>query len=152
MKKNSLSLFLAVCLLATSGWGCYGRFELTRKLYGWNGQVTNNKFANSAIMWAMLIIPVYGVAGIIDLVVLNTMEVLTGRNPVASAEGGKVEVRHAGRHLLLETDAQGRVEVREGDEVVLRYRQQGDRVLVWDAQDRLIKTLPVPTALAQGKQ
>lgn len=65
--------------------GCYGKFSLVRKLYEWNGSF-DNKYLVSILMWAMMIIPVYGIASFADFVVLNLIEFWTGTNPVASIE------------------------------------------------------------------
>jgi len=71
--------------LATAASGCYGQFALTRKLYEWNGSL-GNKFLNTVVMWAFLIIPVYEVCSFVDLVVLNLIEFWTGTNPMAVLE------------------------------------------------------------------
>ena len=84
MKKTILKLMVLV-LFATSLQGCYGKFALTRKLYTMNGQV-GDKFLRSGLTWVLLILPVYGIAGLADFVVLNTMEFWSGTNPVAEGE------------------------------------------------------------------
>jgi Domain of unknown function (DUF3332) len=68
--------------------GCYGNFNLTKKLYNWNGQV-GNKFVNSAVMWVLFIVPVYEVAGFIDFAILNVVQFWTGKNPMAMQDGEK---------------------------------------------------------------
>jgi hypothetical protein len=65
--------------------GCFGNFALTRKVYNKN-QSIGNKWANTAVMWAMMIIPVYEVCGFLDVVVLNTIEFWSGQNPVTMNE------------------------------------------------------------------
>lgn len=94
MKKiiGSVSLLLIVVVLA----GCFGNFQLTRNLYTWNSQV-GSKFANTAVMWVMLIIPVYSVCSFIDFAILNVVEFWTGENPLAMSEG-QIDIR------LLEQD------------------------------------------------
>ena len=84
MKKTILKLMVLV-VLATSLQGCYGKFALTRKLYTANGQV-GDKFLRSGLTWVLLILPVYGIAGLADFVVLNTIEFWSGTNPVAEGE------------------------------------------------------------------
>lgn len=88
MKNLKRALFgvLAAVILATTT-GCYGSFELTRSVYQWNGKATDNKWANSIIMWGLLIIPVYEFCAFVDFVVLNTVEFWTGSNPLAMNEG-----------------------------------------------------------------
>ena len=77
-----LSISLVVILLS----GCFGNFQLTRNLYQWNSQV-GDKFANTAVMWVMMIVPVYSVCGFIDFFILNVIEFWTGENPMTMAEG-----------------------------------------------------------------
>lgn len=75
-------VLVASLLLATvTTTGCFGRFRLVRAVYDFNEGI-GNKFARSLVTWAMIIVPVYGVAGLIDFVVLNTVEFWTGA-PVA---------------------------------------------------------------------
>ena len=83
-----VSVFLIASFLTLSVSGCYGSFNLTKKLYNWNGTV-GSKFANSAVMWVMMIVPVYGVAGFVDFVFLNVVEFWTGTNPMAMQDGEK---------------------------------------------------------------
>jgi hypothetical protein len=84
MRKLALALTLALTLVmgTTTLTGCYGSFTATRKVHAWNGKVTNNKFANSAIMWGLLIIPVYELAWLGDVLIFNTIEVTGGQNPM----------------------------------------------------------------------
>ena len=62
--------------------GCYGSFAATRKIHNWNGHVTSNKFANSVIMWGLIIIPVYELATLGDILIFNTVETFGGSNPL----------------------------------------------------------------------
>ena len=84
MKNTTLKL-MALVVLAASLQACYGKFALTRKLYALNGQVSD-KFLRSGLTWAFLIVPVYGVVGLADFVVFNTIEFWSGSNPVAEGE------------------------------------------------------------------
>ncbi len=97
--RVSVVAMLAVSAVGTSG--CFGKFGLTRKLYAWNEGV-GDKWVRSVVMWGMMIIPVYGVAGAGDFLVLNTVEFWTGSNPALATgdvrtrelEGGVVEIAH----------------------------------------------------------
>lgn len=86
LKKLSVTLLTAVMLLQLGG--CYGSFTVTKKLYNWNGSV-GDKFVNTAVMWVMFIIPAYEIAGAADLLIFNTIEFWTGKNPVAMNEDEK---------------------------------------------------------------
>ncbi len=70
---------LLVGLLALSG--CYGPFNLTRRLHRWNGQV-GEKWAQEFVFIVMAWAPVYGLAVLGDAVVFNSIEFWTGENPV----------------------------------------------------------------------
>ena len=82
MKRTStrwiISLILAV-MISTIG-GCYGSFTLVKKVHKFNGTL-GDKFVNELGFLVMNIVPVYGVAAFVDAVVLNSIELWTGRNP-----------------------------------------------------------------------
>ena len=77
-----IAILLVVLLVSISMTGCYGKFQLTKKVYNWNGQV-GDKFVNSIVMWILYFVPVYGIAGFLDVAVLNVIEFWTGTNPIA---------------------------------------------------------------------
>jgi hypothetical protein len=140
----------AVVLVAVTGLGCYGQFALTRKIYDWNGRATNNKFANSVITWALILIPVYEVCALADFLVFNTVEVFSGRNPIAVEEDGGVRVRYAGRDYHLAPTEDGQIEVRSAGAATIRYRVDGGQIQVSDHAGHLLRTLDAPTKLARG--
>lgn len=88
MRKISkhLMVVLAAWTLTVQS-GCYGSFELTRKLWEWNGSITESKFVHSLVFWVLNIIPVYGACGFIDVVIFNLIEFWSGNNPIAMNEG-----------------------------------------------------------------
>lgn len=66
--------------------GCFGKFALTRMIYEWNDSLGNN-FLKSLVMWILIIIPVYAIAGFVDIVLLNLIEFWSGSNPLSMKEG-----------------------------------------------------------------
>ncbi len=62
---------------------CYGNFYLTKSVYRWNGSIGNSsmtgRFLRSLVMIALSIIPVYGIAMLADLIILNLIEFWTGK-------------------------------------------------------------------------
>jgi hypothetical protein len=76
--------------------GCYGKFQLTKKLYTWNGTI-GDKWVNSLVTWILIIIPVYEVVGFIDFAILNVIEFWTGENPVVM-ESGEMQVQYVELH------------------------------------------------------
>ena len=65
-------------LLLTS---CIGSFNLTKNVLNWNNQI-GSKVINELIFAAFWIVPVYEVTALADLVVLNSIEFWSGKNPV----------------------------------------------------------------------
>lgn len=117
MKKTYLSvaivLTLAGSMLTTS---CIGNFALFKKLLAWNKTI-DNKFVNELVFIAFWIVPVYEVAGLADLLVINSIEFWSGNNPVAS--GKKVIEGNDGRYLV-ECDGKGYTITSENDGSVVR--------------------------------
>ena len=70
---------LALALFAS---GCYGPFNLTRRLYQWNGQVGTTKWEREFMFILLAWAPVYGLTVLGDAVVFNSMEFWSGKNPV----------------------------------------------------------------------
>ncbi|MCL5270428.1 MAG: DUF3332 domain-containing protein [bacterium] len=86
MVRNRLFALLLLALSVVPLSGCYGHFPLTRAIYQANGSVggeiqgdsTQKKIAQSAVMWVFVIIPVYGIGAIGDALVFNVVEFWTG--------------------------------------------------------------------------
>lgn len=81
MKKLFYSA-LAFSLLITQT-GCFGSFELTKRVWEINDGISNNKFVKTLVFYAANIVPVYGIAGFVDVAVLNLIEFWSGSNPLA---------------------------------------------------------------------
>jgi hypothetical protein len=79
-RRAVLMTITAGALITSSG--CFGAFNVTRKVYGFNKTVSTNKFARELVFLAFNIVPVYGVAGFADAVIVNSVEFWTGKNPV----------------------------------------------------------------------
>ena len=88
MKKNWITIGMAALLMSISvvSSGCFGSFKLVRKVYDFNASI-GNKLAQTLVFYVLNIIPVYGIAGWIDIVILNLIEFWTGSNPLAMQEG-----------------------------------------------------------------
>ncbi|MBI4355576.1 MAG: DUF3332 family protein [Candidatus Omnitrophica bacterium] len=66
--------------------GCYGPFNLTRKLYNWNGQASQDKWGREAVFLLCVWVPVYGLATLADGLIFNSIEFWTGDNPIKMDE------------------------------------------------------------------
>jgi hypothetical protein len=131
MRGSRFGKGIALMLVAALGGlsaGCFGKFQLTRKLYDVN-QSIDDKYIRSAATW-IFVIP-YAVTGLLDFVIFNVIEFWTGENLVASAQVTKVDPRGNGRTVLtLSRDGSATVAVierYEGERLVstLRVRDDG---------------------------
>jgi len=83
MKKSIVTLLCASMIVLS---GCYGKNACFNKLHKWNGSL-GDKWINSIVHFLLLVFPVYGIClGLIDYLVLNTIEFWTGSNPLASGD------------------------------------------------------------------
>lgn len=97
-----------VAVLMISSVGCYGSFELTKKVYKWNGTF-GDKWVNEIGFLVLTIVPVYSIAAAIDVIILNSLEFWTGTNPAMASittENGTLSVNASGDAVTL-TDRAG---------------------------------------------
>lgn len=83
-----------VALVPLASAGCFGRFELTRKVYRFNRDISPDKW----VRWFTFLvtsIPIYGAGLLIDLVFANSVEFWGGANPFRFAEGPNGEFASA---------------------------------------------------------
>lgn len=72
------SLLCAALLLAS---GCFGPFNLTRRVYRWNERI-GDKWEREFLFILLTWTPVYGFAVAADAIAFNSIEFWTGDNPV----------------------------------------------------------------------
>ncbi len=142
---------LAVVMLSTVVTsGCFGSFPLTRKMYGWNKGVSSDKWVRELVFVATaLLVPVYGVAGLIDVVILNSQEFWTGKSSVASVPETKVKTLTRGNVTITQTMTQ----VASGRTMVLEEKVDGQfksRTTLHQATGALVVTSE--TVFADGRK
>lgn len=107
---------------------CIGSFGLFNKLLAWN-QTIDNKFVNELVFFAFWIVPVYEVAMLADILVINSIEFWSGENPVAA--GIVKEVQGENGIYTVETLENGyHIENEEGQAVNLIYDKESN---TWSA-------------------
>jgi hypothetical protein len=135
MKKNLFTQVVVLLLVATMAMmsvGCYGSFNLTKKVYNWNGSL-GNKWVVEVVFLACNIIPVYGIAGFADAVILNSVEFWTGTNPMAaklSSEDGttvtfnqeknEMTIAYAGKSFTI-SRVEGKSTVKDAEGNILAF-------------------------------
>lgn len=88
MKRSLVQIISSalIGLMLITAVGCYGSFPLIQKVHKFNGTL-GSKWVNELGFLVMNIIPVYGVAGTVDALILNSIEFWTGKSPMAANDG-----------------------------------------------------------------
>jgi len=82
MKRRLSILVVSLLLVLTMGTGCIGNFGLTGKVRAFNLDVSKDRWGREIVFVVLYIIPVYGFAGFLDVIVFNSIEFWTGKNPI----------------------------------------------------------------------
>ncbi len=75
-------LGIGVVALAMLGSGCFGSFNLTKKLYHWNDEISQDKWATEFVFLALTLVQAYSLVGLGDAIVFNSIQFWTGNNPI----------------------------------------------------------------------
>lgn len=94
IRRTAVLALVGVGLVTSSA--CFGSFNMTRKVYAFNKSVSPDKWVQEIVYLAFTVIPVYGVVGAVDALILNSIEFWTGTNPIVVSnsitreDGGRV--------------------------------------------------------------
>ena len=82
---------------------CIGSFKLFNNLKAWN-QTVGSKFANEVVFFCFWVLPVYEVSLLADVLVLNSIEFWSGKNPIsASNKVQKIKGENGEEYLVKRT-------------------------------------------------
>ena len=90
LKKSAAALLVASMLIASQT-GCLGQMAVSGKVRAFNLEVAEGKWGREAVFLLLYIVPVYPLAGAIDLIIVNSIEFHTGTNP-GTESGRKWEI------------------------------------------------------------
>jgi hypothetical protein len=158
MRATIIALILACLTLSNTA--CIGRMAVSGKVMEFNLSVSEDKWAREIVFLALYIIPVYGFAGIADLIVVNSIEFWTGTNPV----NGQPRLAHAGdqNHGMtadgseaistLRKDGSIDIEIRsaDGDAYFVNVLREDGAVVGRDADGRRIASVDSTTGEIQS--
>jgi len=82
MKFRLCTLAISMFLLFSMSTGCIGNFGLTGKVRKFNLEQTQHRWGREALFVVLYVIPVYPFSGFLDLIVFNSIEFWTGKNPI----------------------------------------------------------------------
>jgi hypothetical protein len=72
-------LTMSLALLSS---GCIGQFGLTGKVRQFNLEQSKDRFGREILFVILYIIPIYPFAGLADIIIFNSMEFWSGKNPI----------------------------------------------------------------------
>ncbi|MEQ1507835.1 MAG: DUF3332 family protein [Myxococcota bacterium] len=116
-----------ISLWTAIGPGCFGSFRLTGAVWDFNHDLSDSAVVRELVFLAFVIVPVYPVAAVGDLLVVNTAEAITGKDPLVKGTAG-------GRSVAATRTADGVVLTVDGDRV-RRLVRRGRAVVLVDAAD-----------------
>jgi hypothetical protein len=99
--KKMVALALVISMFTLTNAACFGKFELTRKIYTFNENVSKNPFVRTLMMWVMLIVPIYWLAGVLDLFIFNLIELFSGSNPLSMLDDHTIMVANGNSKAVI---------------------------------------------------
>ena len=118
IKRIIATLLVAAFALSTSA--CIGRFATSGLVRKFNLTVVEDKWPHELVFVLLYVIPVYPLAGAVDLIIINSIEFWTGTNPIDGGPrtaGSKVASHRAGdQHHVVAAD---------GSEAISTLREDG---------------------------
>ncbi len=128
--KRTIAVLVLMAFLPVSTTGCFGGFQLTRKVYQFNREVSPDKWVRELVFLAMAIFPVYGAATFLDAVIFNSIEFWTGNNPVLAKAGTSRKITTADGTAILTRTSENTLDLRiagnDGSETRLVLQREGD--------------------------
>jgi hypothetical protein len=142
--RRRFLLGAAALTVASAVTGCFGSFGATTALWKFNKGVSDNRWLQWLVFLGLSILPVYELFVLGDVIVINTIEFYTGKNPI----GASAQNLGGGRTLALSQDAKDpnlvRAEIRaerEGAPALVRVffvEKQDTGWVVMDEQHRVV--------------
>ena len=120
--------------------GCYGPFTLVRKVWKWNGEVSDNKWVVELVYLVCSWLPVYGIAGLADAVIFNSVIFWTGKSMLVdntdTTPKTKRIVRKDSETVLSQAGNEYRIEqYQHGKQTAsLIMHREGNGMVAYDAQ------------------
>ena len=123
--RRGIALTLALILVSFSTTGCIGRMALAGKVMKFNLSVTENRWGRALVYLLLYIIPVYEIAGLIDVLIINSLEFHTGTNPLSGQERLALNSPHV---IEAPDGARGVSTLREDGSIVIEITESNGTV------------------------
>jgi len=137
---------IAACVLAgflpLATTGCFGGFELTKKVYRYNKQVSGDKWIREVMFLVLVIVPIYELANLADTLIFNSIEFWTGHNPVLAHNGDSQTLQTAQGTATLTRISENALDVRvralDGREQHFVMAREGESFAARELDGRLL--------------
>ncbi len=96
MRSPRAVLIGLVAVVSLTAHACIGRMAVTREVSKFNLGVTEDKWGRELTFFVLHVIPVYPLAYLADLWIVNSLEFWTGQNPVS----GEARLARAGQRRI----------------------------------------------------
>ena len=141
--RRSVAVGMLAVFVPVTTTACFGRFELVRRTYQFNKEIHKDKWVVWVAFLVMSIVPIYGIAGWLDTVVINSLEFWTGKNPILEARGTTEELRGPGGEVARVTyRPDGKIDYvildADGNRLFLTVVREADSVVALDENGALI--------------
>ena len=83
MNHRIIATLLSLVMVASFSTACIGRGALGKKLAKWNLEVNEERWNREIIFFGLYMFGVYPLAGVADILVINSIEFWTGTNPIS---------------------------------------------------------------------
>ncbi len=123
--------------------GCFGKFQLVKKVYKYNQDMSPDKWVQWFGFLVANIIPIYGLATAIDALFANSVEFWTGENPIMTQSEVRRVAQGANGELAIATfRAAGIVDLElveaDGTAHALTLVREDAAVAAYDADGKLL--------------
>lgn len=145
MKRAWMAAIAAVLVMFGTS-GCLGRMAVSGVVRKFNLDVVESKWAREAVFLLLYVVPVYPIAGMIDLVIVNSLEFHTGTNPVngeprlARVGESHVEIAENGTRSVSTLREDGSIDFAittpDGMEHFLNLEDRGEALVARDVAGR----------------
>jgi hypothetical protein len=140
--RRGVGTALIAILLPTASTGCFGGFNLTRKVYQFNRSISSDKWVRWLAFLVLVIVPIYGIATLVDAILANSIEFWSGRNPIADAGTTRVVLGPNGETLTMTLREDRSIDVvvvqADGRMQYLRMVKTEDAIEARDAEGNLV--------------
>ena len=161
MKRRATALLLALGMLSIGSLGCIGHFGLSQKVRKFNLETTEDRWGREILFVALYVIPVYPFAGMLDILIFNSVEFWKGTNPITDQPSvtpisfREVESEDGSRMLMtLREDRSIDVEVEgsDGKSYFMNLIQTEDGVAARDAAGDIVVSASEMTRTAAPRR